>query len=437
MLKAFASTEDLPWQQTFTEATSTRSEADVSLGGVLAQHWLGFGGCFNELGWRALNRLSVNERDRVLNALFDEDGLALSYNRIPIGANDYAESWYSHDEIGLSDNDLREDFRMEQFSIHRDHRNLIPFLKAAVSIRGGSMSLFASPWSPPTWMKFPAAHNYGRLIWEPAYRKAYALYFVKFLRAYEELGLPIEAVHVQNEPDSDQKFPSCMWTGERLRDFIRDDLAPAFRDAALNTQIWLGTIERGSFNDWIAPTLYDAQARAQITGLGFQWAGKHAVQRTRKAAPELAIIQTENECGDGENTWEHAHYVFDLMQHYLANGASAYVYWNMVLETGGRSTWGWSQNSLFCVDPLSGRVTTNPEYWLMRHVAGSVRPGAQVVAVEGRWAANALAFRNADGREVIVVQNPLLESQKIVAQLTGIVANVTLPPRSFVTISTT
>jgi glucosylceramidase len=73
----------------------------------------------------------------------------------------------------------------------------------------------------------------------------------------------------------------------------------------------------------------------------------------------------------------------------------------------------------------------------MRHVAGSVRPGAQVVAVEGRWAANALAFRNADGREVIVVQNPLLESQKIVAQLTGIVANVTLPPRSFVTISTT
>lgn len=437
MLKAVTSSEGLPWRLATGELARHGTPCDASLGDVITDGWLGFGGCFNELGWRALGHLTADERGRVLRALFAEDGLALSYNRMPLGANDYSENWYSHDEIGLGHNGPATDFAMERFSIHRDHRSLIPFIRAAAAIRDGEMSLFASPWCPPTWLKYPPANNFGQLVWEESYRKAYALYFVKFVQAYQALDLPVAAVHVQNEPDSDQKFPSCLWTGERLRDFIRDDLAPAFRAAGLNTEIWLGTIERGSFNDWIAPTLFDSKARAAIAGIGFQWAGKHAVQRSRQVAPELAIVQTENECGDGENTWVYAHYVFDLMQHYLSNGASAYVYWNMVLETGGRSTWGWTQNSLFCVDPTTRQVTRNPEYWLMRHVAGYVRPGAQVVAAQGLWAANTLAFRNADGGEVMVTQNPLDTEATLVVGLANEAISITLPPRSFATISTT
>lgn len=437
MLKAIVSREGLPWQSVATEPATRATACDAMLGAVETKGWLGFGGCFNELGWRALSRLDAGGRDRVLRALFAEDGLALSYNRLPIGANDYSESWYSHNEIGLGHNDVATDFAMERFSIHRDHRALIPYIRAAMAIREGEMHLFASPWCPPTWLKYPAANNFGRLIWEEPYRKAYALYFVKFIQAYEALQLPVAAVHVQNEPDSDQKFPSCLWTGERLRDFIRDDLAPAFREAGLGTEIWLGTIERGSFNEWVAPTLYDPRARSAVAGMGFQWAGRHAVQRSRQAAPELAIVQTESECGDGKNSWEHAHYVFDLMQHFLHNGARAYVYWNMVLETGGCSTWGWKQNSLFCVDPETGKVTENPEYWLLRHVAGPVRPGAEVVTVQGRWAANALAFRNADGGEVMVIQNPLETEEAVVVRLADEVASLTLPPRSFATVSTT
>lgn len=425
------------WQHATVEPVRHDAVCHASLGTPITEDWLGFGGCFNELGWRALGHLTAAERNQVLRALFAEDELALSYNRMPIGANDYSESWYSHDEIGLGHNDPATDFSMERFSIHRDGGALIPYIRSAMAIRDGDMRLFASPWCPPTWLKYPSANNFGQLVWEEPYRKAYALYFVRFVQAYQELNLPITAVHVQNEPDSDQKFPSCLWTGERLRDFIRDDLAPAFRAAGLSTEIWLGTIERGSFNDWIAPTLFDPVARAAIAGMGFQWAGKHAVQRSRQAAPELAIIQTENECGDGENTWAYAHYVFDLMQHYLSNGARAYVYWNMVLESGGRSTWGWTQNSLFCVDPATGQVTKNPEYWLMRHVAGYVRPGAQVVAAQGLWAANTLAFRNEDGGEVMVMQNPLDTEETIAAQLGDEVVSIALPPRSFATISTT
>ncbi len=240
---------------------------------------------------------------------------------------------------------------------------------------------------------------------------------------------------MQNEPDSDQKFPSCCWTGERLRDFIRDDLGPMFEARDVDAEIWLGTIERASFNDWVAPSLYDPQTRARLGGVGFQWAGKGAVQRTHQAAPDLPLIMTENECGDGENTWDYAHYVFDLAQHYLSNGVEAYVYWNLVLEQGGISTWGWKQNSMFCVDPETGAVIANPEYQLMRHFARHVRGGASVLETSGRWAANAVLFRNADGTDVAVLQNPLNEEADVRVGISNAVWSVTLPPKSFATLT--
>jgi glucosylceramidase len=157
------------------------------------------------------------------------------------------------------------------------------------------------------------------------------------------------------------------------------------------------------------------------------------VQRTRQAAPDLPIIQTENECGDGENTWAYAHYVFDLIQHYLSNGAEAYLYWNAVLEPKGRSTWGWTQNSLLTVDPATGNLTENPEYHLLHHIARHVRPGAQVLAPVGEWAANTLYFRNLDGREVCVLQNPLGRAVTLNVSLGGAAHAVTLAPKSFTT----
>ncbi len=105
------------------------------------------------------------------------------------------------------------------------------------------------------------------------------------------------------------------------------------------------------------------------------------------------------------NAWDYAHYVFDLIQHYLSNGAEAYVYWNMVLEEGGVSTWGWRQNSLMCVAPDGSDFTRNPEYYVMRHASGFVKPRASVLRLKGAWAGNTLAFENRDGSLVYVLQN--------------------------------
>lgn len=425
-MRAFVSTETKPWQDVPVYDAKSPTP-DLAADAVVTANFKGFGGCFNELGWKALGLLSDVDRDGVLRALFSRDEMAFNYNRLPIGANDYAESWYSH-------NEQDGDFAMENFSIARDCDAIIPFIKAARAVHGADFTLFASPWSPPSWMKHPKAYNYGQLVWDERHRSAYADYFVKFVDAYAAAGITINAVHVQNEPDSDQKFPSCVWTGEKLKDFIRDDLSPAFMAAGISTEIWLGTIERAGFNDWIAPSLLDPETRAAISGIGFQWAGKAAVLRTRQAAPELPVIQTENECGDGENTWDYAHYVFDLIQHYLLLGAEAYVYWNMILEKGGVSTWGWRQNSLLCVEPETGVLEANPEFYLLKHFAQFVRPGAEVFTGRGRWAANGVIFKNRDETWVAILQNPLAETNRISILLNDAMVEVELPPKSFATV---
>jgi glucosylceramidase len=363
------------------------------------QAWEGFGGCFNELGWIALRVLPAEERQAVLNRLFHpKEDCRFTICRLPIGASDYAAEWYSH-------NEQDGDYAMAHFSIQRDREYLIPYIRAARTIQP-AMKLFASPWSPPTWMKYPKAYNYGTLVWKKEVLEAYALYFAKFVQTYGEEDLQIDQIHVQNEPNSDQKFPSCLWTGEKMRDFIRDYLGPGFERLGIDCEIWAGTIERGDFNKWGHTILSDPVARRYIAGMGYQWAGRDAVQRTHESWPNLRLMQTENECGEGKNDWEHAFHVFDLFQHYITNGVSAYVYWNMVLAPGGRSTWGWTQNSMICIHPETKEVTYNPEFYVMKHFSHFILPGARRAILNGPWTANAVAFENPDGALAVIIKNP-------------------------------
>jgi len=335
-IRWICTTQDAAWTDR-APAAPGGAAPDLRLSGSRHQAMRGFGGCFNEIGAAALQALADRDRAAVLRELFDpREGCRFNLCRLPVGASDYALEWYSLDEHD-------GDYGMERFSIERDGRLLIPCVRSALALRP-DMTLFASPWSPPTWMKHPRAHNFGRLVQTDAVQRAYALYFVRFVQAYAGEGITIRQIHPQNEPCADQKFPSCLWSGEQMRDFIRDWLAPAFREHGLDCEIWLGTINSDDYDGWANTVLSDPGARACVAGVGYQWAGKGAIQRTYESWPGVPLMQTENECGDGRNSWDYAHYVFGLMRHYISNGAAAYVYWNMVLPPDGECTWGWRQN---------------------------------------------------------------------------------------------
>ena len=385
-------------------------EDTLELTGEKSQEILGFGACFNELGWEALQLVSEEERKKFLDELFTQNACNFNYGRVPIGANDFSLEWYSCDEVN-------DDYDLKFFNIRRDQQYTLPFIKEALA-RQEKLTLFASPWSPPTWMKTKKAYNFGTIRMEEKVLKAYADYFVRFVKAYQEEGIVVSQVHVQNEPMADQKFPSCKWTGEDMLIFIRDYLGPAFKETGVDTELWLGTIN-GPFVDFMIPgmsapfsefydqfantILSDPIARAYLSGVGLQWGGKHVMEQITCSYPELRYMNTESECGDGQNTWEHMEYIFGQMWYYFRHGAERYTYWNMALKKGGVSTWGWSQNSLCVVDPDAKTLTLQPEFYLMKHFSHFVKPGALLFKTKGRWTANTVAFENPDGSLVLVV----------------------------------
>jgi len=401
---------------------------DLAVSGRRHQTIEGFGGCFNELGAIALQAMPAMARKRLLDQLF-LPGLGCSFNycRIPIGSSDFGAQWYS-----LNEHD--GDYAMKHFSIDRDRRIMLPYIKEAVR-RQPDMRFFASPWSPPTWLKFPKAYNYGKMRWEKKVLDAYALYFLKFVEAYRKEGVTVHAIHHQNEPVADQKFPSCLWTGAEMRDFIRDHLGPLLAKRSPSTEVWLGTLNVDDYDQYILGVLTDPGAMKYIRGVGLQWWGKAIIQRIQAAWPDVKTIQSENECGDGRNTWDYAMYIYSLLQHYLTNGVVAYVYWNMILQDGGQSTWGWRQNSMVCVNLETGKVTVNPEFHVMKHFSHFVRPGAVRVGLAGPWSGNAVGFENPDGSTVVQLANPLWESRAVTVDLGSSRWKLSLPPRSVHTLS--
>lgn len=416
-IRHIVSREDNCWaEKTVTSGKCFDTEDTLETTGNKKQEILGFGVCFNELGWDALQKTDDLQRNFFLKELFDKNGCSFNTGRIPIGANDFSLRWYSYDEV-------EDDYALNHFSIDEDRKYIIPFIQEAMKYCS-DMTFFASPWSPPTWMKTKKVYNYGRIQMNERVLDAYARYFVKFVQEYEKLGINISMVHVQNEPMSDQKFPSCVWNGRDMRDFIKGYLGPEFQRSNLKTQIWLGTIN-GPFIDYRAPgyeygssyeefydqfantILCDKDARKYLSGVGVQWGGKHQLEQIEQSWPEMHIMQTESECGDGRNEWQQAEYIFNLMWFFLRHGAERYVYWNPILLEGGVSSWGWAQNSLATINEETGVLTLRPEFFLMKHFSHFVQKGARLLETKGHWTGNSLVFENTDGSIVVVVMNSM------------------------------
>lgn len=445
-------TETNPWNEQenlLSVSSDTISTIDVTILTDKKQQTIdGFGACFNELGWISLSRLAPSVREDIMEELFFPGvGANFTICRMPIGANDFSRDWYSYDEsVG--------DFEMRNFTVANDMQTLIPFIKSAQR-QYSDLSVWASPWCPPSWMKYNKQYasaftgeeydekyrngltpdkvgheGMDMFVQDSAYLQAYALYFSKFIKAYKEQGIPVFAVMPQNEFNSAQIFPSCCWTAASLANFIGHYLGPAMKE--LDVQIMFGTMERA--NEALVDTvLTDPEAAKYISGVGFQWAGKGAVKGVHQRYPDMKLYQTEQECGDGKNDWSGAVYAWNLMRHYLNNGISAYTYWNISLEEGGVSRWGWAQNSLVVVDAAAKTFRFSNEYYVLKHVSHFVQPGAVKLETNGAFD-NLLAFINPDESIVVILANEGKEEKTVTVQVGKQVYRPTLPAYSFSTL---
>jgi glucosylceramidase len=450
-LTFLTTTENAPWQAgTILKAGSGGTALDLIIEpddqpGPAAHTIRGFGACFNELGWTALNALSGKDRTSVLRELFHPtEGARFTFCRMPIGANDFSAGPYSYD-------DTENDFELKRFSIDHDLEALIPFIHAAQSFQP-KLRLWASPWTPPSWMKRNGFYAAGRshadqkdngirpdqlghegqdlFRVEPQYLETYARYFGKFIDAYAKVGIRIGMVMPQNEFNSVQPFPSCPWTATGLASFLRY-LGPEM--AKRHVDIFFGTLERGNIK-LLETSMEDPVAGPFLKGVGIQWAGKNALSAIKHAYPNLPVIGSEQECGDGQNDWAYTSYCWQLMKTYFRNGASAYMYWNIALAQGAPSTWGWKQNSLVSVDTANGTFRYTHDYYLFKHLTHFVDVGAHRIETSGTGD-DALAFRNPDGTVILLLRNELAHPQWITVHAGQRNIALELPSDSIATLS--
>jgi glucosylceramidase len=362
------------------------------------QEMLGFGGAFNEVGWEALKSLDESKRDEVMRALFGEEGCNFRLNRSPIGASDFALDAYSLDDVD-------GDFDMKHFSIERDKKCLLLYIREALKA-GPDMKVWGCPWSPPYWLKTNKNMcRGGELIDRDEYLRAYAKYLRKYVDAYKNEDIPLHAICIQNETDVINVYPTSTMMPDLMRKFLRAYLIPEMLledKRRFDVEIWAGTIR--DIPGYADDIVTDPVIKEFVKGIAFQYSSAAAVADARLKHPSFRLLHTESPCYNGANSVEEAKGIFRDIVLYLENGCSNYCYWNMVLDETGLSTWNWKQNSMVTVDRNKKEVVYNPEYYVMQQFGRFVAKGARRIKAEGLEGAG-VAFINPDDSIVAVMSN--------------------------------
>ncbi len=394
---------------------------------------VGVGACFNEQAWTAMEPLSATQRDEVFQALFGPSGCNFSACREGIGANDFAapihkgaadnDAWYSLDETP-------GDYAMAHYTLDEDRKILIPFIKEAMKYQP-KLQIWGVPWSPPSWMKTTGKYKGGMLKQDPQTLQAYALYFAKYAQGYLREGIPLRAVMPQNEPSFNSgKYPQCRWKGIEIDSFLRDYLVPEFKKDNLPVEIWLGTIVSNKIADFTDPVMSDPAVGLSIVGVGYQYGGTGTMLATHTAYPDKFMLQTETSCHKGNNLWKEGMKTFEEIINEANNYSNGYMFWNMVLDEKGTSSWGWRQNSLITINSQTKEITYNPEFYSMKHFGHLIQPRATRVKVGSSSFPTTVAFQNPSGELVLLFSNSTASPVKAGVQLGNSLAQMEVPPLS-------
>jgi glucosylceramidase len=382
------------------------------------QTFLGIGGAITDASAEVFAKLPKNKQEELLQAYYNKDkGIGYSLVRTTIHSSDFSSESYTYVTEG--------DKELKTFNIEHDKKYKIPLLKRAIETAGGKLTLFASPWSPPAFMK--TNNNMlrgGKLL--PEFYQPWANYYVKFIKSYEKEGIPVWGLTLQNEPMATQKWESCIYTAEEERDFLKNYLGPTLKKSGLgNTKITVWDHNRDLISQRSNTILNDPEANKYVWGIGFHWyeswsGGEPMFENIRKVYdlyPNKNLLFTEgcNENFKSENyqLWKNGERYGKSMINDFNNGTVGWTDWNILLDENG----GPNHVGNFCFSPIHGDIKTGeliytPSYYFIGHFSKFIQKGAKRIdCVTSRSNLISTSFFNPDGKVVTVVMNQ--SSEKI------------------------
>jgi glucosylceramidase len=373
---------------------------------------IGIGGAITDASAETFAKLPDNKKQELLDAYYDKTkGIGYTLARTNINSCDFSSGSYTY--VAEGDKDLKT------FSIDHDKTYRIPLIKQAIKAAGNQLLLFASPWSPPAFMK--DNNNMlrgGKLL--PGCYDAWANYYVRFIKAYEKEGIPIWGITIQNEPMATQKWESCIYTSEEERDFLKNYLGPIMNKQGLgDKKIIVWDHNRDLINQRASTIFNDPEASKYAWGIGFHWYETWAggdpmydnVAKVHEAYPSKKILFTEG-CAESFNpekyyNWTNGEKYGRSMINDFNAGTSGWTDWNILLDEKG----GPNHVGNFCFAPVhadtqSGQLIYTPSYYYIGHFSKFVRPNAKrVSSASSRSPLLSVSFINEDGKMATIVMN--------------------------------
>ena len=376
------------------------------------QEFMGMGGAITDASAEVFAQLSAEKQAELLKAYYDpEEGIGYTLARTTIHSSDFAPGSYTY----VSD----EDPQLGTFSIAHDLEYRIPMIKQATEVAGGALLLYASPWSPPPFMKTNGQMLQGGKL-KPEYYDSWALYYAKFIKAYEAEGMPIWGITIQNEPMATQRWESCIYTAEEERDFLKNHLGPTLETEGLgdkNIVVW--DHNRDLITQRAFTIFDDPEAAKYAWGIGFHWyetwtGGEPMFESLgviKDAYPDKNLLFTEG-CQEAfveaeYQTWPKAERYGRSIINDFNQGTVGWTDWNILLDhTGGPNH---VQN--FCFAPIhadtrTGELIYTPTYYYLGHFSKFIRQGARrVSAASSRSPLLTTSWLNTDGTLATMVMN--------------------------------
>jgi len=364
---------------------------------------LGFGAALTDGACSLVHQLTPDTRARLFHNLFSRSEMNLNVCRICIGSSDCSTGLFTYDD-GAVDSDLR------RFSISRDQDYVLPLLR---EVRQVNPDLFfvASPWSPPGWMKSNGSMLGGCM--RHTYMASYADYFLRFLRAYDAAGVPVHAVTVQNEVDSDHDgtMPACAWPQDYEADFVTMHLGPLLQRAGVNTKIW---ILDHNYNLWgrAIAELETPDVRKYTNAIA--WHGYDGepewIRRVQDAFPDAEMYWTE-----GGPNYESPTYLTEwarwgeTFSRIMRNCCRSITVWSLLSDEHGRpyvGSGGSGVGGAMLMNSKSKEISYSGMFWALGHFSRFVQRGATRIGSESAEKdLHHSAFENPDGSFVVVISN--------------------------------
>lgn len=405
------------------------------------QTFIGIGGALTDASAEVFAKLPEATQTEFLTAYYDRTkGIGYNFSRTNIASCDFSSDTYGY----LAENDTT----LNSFNVSHDEKFRILFIKKSIAAAGGTLPMFVSPWSPPAWMKDnnDVLHG-GKLL--PKYSQAWANHYVKFIKTYESMGMPIWGLSVQNEPMAKQKWESCLYTAEDERDFVKKYLGPTLQKNGLgDKKLICWDHNRDLIYQRATTLLNDAEAAKYIWGIGFHWYETWTgsaqqfenLKRVKEAFPETNLIFTEG-CVekfslDRINDWSLGERYGTSMVNDFNCGTVAWTDWNVLLDENG----GPNHVGNFCFAPIhadtkTGKLIYTNSYYYIGHFSKFIQPGAKRISCStNRDKLQATAFLNPDGKMVVVVLNLSDERLPFNLWIAGKAAETISLPHSIMTV---